>query len=364
MSDHSCRRLARRFPWVLSAIASILLPVNTGCWVPYVITVGLGELGILLGSRPITEVLDSNTLDPETEAALRYVLDVRDYAVNVLGLNAGQAFTTFYDSQGQPVVYNISACRKDRFEPYVWWFPIVGQIEYIGFFEKPQADTYAQQLRDLGYDVFMYAPQGYSTMGWFADPLFSEALHRDAVDLAELVIHELAHNTIYLIGNSVFNESVATFIGRAGTLEYLEGRLGADHPVRQIAEQRWADTDLYNRFWSDLYESLNALYTRSDLTSEQKIALRDPIFDEFKQRFLTDYLPLFHDPQRFAGVPGLAMDNALVMIQRRYNLDLDLFQTVYDKLGQDLQAAIQVFIASARAPDPKQYLRDWLAANP
>ncbi len=342
------------------AVALAGLPVCTGCTAGYIVTVALGELGVLLGSKPIDEVLESSTLDEETRLKLEYVQAVRRYAVNDLKLVAGNAYATFYDSEGEAVVYNISACRKDRLEAYEWWFPFVNAIQYVGFFEEKQAECYADLLRKQGWDVFMYAPHGYSTMGWFADPLFSQALERDAIDLADLVIHELAHNTVYRNGDSVFTETVATFIGRTGTLKFLAHRYGEDHEVLRIAVERWEDLELYNRFWIDLYDALDAFYSRQDLSSEEKIARREDIFAEYRERFRTEYMPQAHIPDRFSGFFDLKLDNALVMIQRRYNSDLELFQAVYDALNQDLTAAIGVFSAAAASSDPMEYFRNWL----
>jgi len=353
--------IRRSLVWL--ALGAMLLAAGSGCWVPYVIDLGMGELAVLFNSSPITDVLAAGGLDLNAETKLRYVLDVRSYAVDVLGLNGGDSYLTYHDSGEGDVLYNVSACRKDRFEPHVWTFPIVGTLEYIGFFDECQAHSYGRWLEANGWDVYLYPPAGYSTLGWFPDPLFRAALDRDVIDLADLVIHEFTHNTAYKPGNSVFNESLATFVGRTGTLAYLADRFGQDNGVLAFALKRWQDTDLYNRFWYELYAALEALYGRQDLTSDQKIARREEVFDEFKQRFRDDYLPEFHDPERYAGLTALEFDNALVMIHRRYNLDLDLFQAVYDALGQDLPAAIRVFTASAGADDPKQYLRDWLATR-
>ncbi|MBN1345568.1 MAG: aminopeptidase [Phycisphaerae bacterium] len=345
----------------LLAALPILVAGNSGCWMPYAIHAGFGELGVLLGARPISEVLAEGNLDEETEAKLRRVVDVREYCANVLGLNAGDAYTTFYDSQGENVFYNISACPKDHLEAYTWTFPIVGTYEYLGFFNQAQTEAYAEALEGAGYDVYVYPPVGYSTVGWFKDPLFSAALARDEIDLVDLITHELTHNTAYKVSNSAFNESLATFVGRTGTLEYLADRFGADSEHLLLAQQRQQDTDVYNEFWIALYETLEAFYARQDLTSEEKIAQREDIFAEFKQRFEDDYLPALNNPDRYAGLLDIDFDNAFIMINRRYNLDLDLFQAVYDALGQDLPAAIRVFVASIPYDDPKQYLRDWLA---
>lgn len=355
-------RLPRR-THLIPLLVLVILLTNPGCWVPYVLSAGIGELGVLLGSRPMQDVLNGGGLDATTQAKLWYVLDVRDYAIDILGLEGGDSYSVFYDSDGGDVLYNVSACRKDTFEPYVWTFPFAGSFEYIGFFTECQADMWVKLLEDAGWDVFKYAPGGYSTLGWFPDPLFSNALSRDKIDLAELVIHEFTHNTAYKAGNSVFNESLATFVGRTGALWYLADRFRDNTQLQAFAKARWQDGDLYNQFWAALYQALDTLYGREDLTSEQKIAQREDVIAEYKQKFEDEYMPSMNEPNRYAGLLDLDIDNAYVLIQRRYNLDMDLFQEVYDALGQELPEAIDVFTASAGADDPKQYLRDWVAEH-
>ncbi len=339
-----------------------LLVVLGGCWLPYVVHVGAGEFGVLFGMRPIEDVLAEGNVDEETQTKLEAILDIRDYAVNTLGLNGGNSYLTYYDSQGQDVLWNVSASPKDKLEPYTWTFPIMGAFEYLGFFDEGLTDKVVAALEAESMDVFVYPPTGYSTLGWFADPVFSQALDTDIIYLADLVIHELTHNTAYKQSDSVFNESLATFVGHTGALAYFTDRYGEDSELLQAAVKRWADAEVYAGFWIDMYHELAAFYARQDLTSEQKIAQREDIFADFKDRFVTEYMPRMFEPDRYAGVLEVEIDNAYVLVHRRYNLDLDLFQEVYDALGQNLPAAINVFRSAAAAPgDAKQYLRDWLA---
>lgn len=344
-----------------AGVCLVLVAGNVGCWLPYALSVAAGELRVVICSRPIEDVLADGDLDAETRAKLERVLDIRRYAIDVLGLDGGDSYSVFYDSGDEDVLFSVSASRKDRFEPRVWTFPIFGRFEFINFFHEDQAWRCTESLADDGWDVFLYAPRGYSTLGWFTDPLFSAALVSDEIDLADLVIHEFTHNTIYANSSTVFNESVATFVGRTGTLLYLADRHGEDSELLAAARARWADVDLYNQFWIDLYDALNAFYDRQDLSSQEKIAQREGVIAEQLQRFADETLPAMSDPDRYGGLLTVEINNAYVLINRRYNLDLDLFQAVYDALGQDLSAAIQIFAASDRSDDPKQYLRDWLA---
>ncbi len=356
-------RSARLRGLLSTVLCVVAASVGAGCWFPYATHVAEGELNVLLGAEPIEDVLAVGGLDERTEAKLEWVLDVRAYAIEELGLNGGESYSTFYNSDGSDVLYNISACPKDSLEPMTWSFPFLGAYEYIGVFDKETADLYADLLRLTGYDVFVYAPAGYSTVGWFADPLFSQALERDVIELTDLVIHEFTHNTVFKSSDSVFNESIATFVGHTGTLQYLTERYGADSELLEIAVKRWADADLFAAFWGELYDALDEVYSNPDLTRAEKIAQREEVFEDYKDKYEAEYLPRFNDTELYAALLNVEIDNAYVLIHRRYNLDLQLFQDVYQALGNDLAAAVLVFAEADDAPDPKQYLRDWLAAR-
>jgi predicted aminopeptidase len=53
-------------------------------------------------------------------------------------------------------------------------------------------------------------------LGWFTDPILSKMLMRSEGDLANLIIHEMSHATIFVKDSIEFNENLATFIGDRG----------------------------------------------------------------------------------------------------------------------------------------------------
>jgi predicted aminopeptidase len=58
-------------------------------------------------------------------------------------------------------------------------------------------------------------------------------------DLADLVIHELTHATLFLKGQDQFNEELASFVGSRGALLWLEASQGRDSPgIRAEREDR------------------------------------------------------------------------------------------------------------------------------
>ena len=102
----------------------------------YLIQQGIGQVSVMLGSVPIDDVLAGGKLDAETERKLRLVVAARDFAHDELGLQVGGSFSYYHETSGQPVAYNLSASRQDELRAKSWTFPIVGQINYIGYFSR------------------------------------------------------------------------------------------------------------------------------------------------------------------------------------------------------------------------------------
>jgi predicted aminopeptidase len=331
--------------------------------VVYVAHVAEGQFGILGDTEPIDDVLASGRLSEEDEDKLRLIAKARQFAVETIGLNAGSSYTTFYDTSGAPLAFNLSAAQRDALVPYIWFFPIVGEVPYLGFFDEDYLRRVEQDLIDAGYDTFTYEVDAYSTLGLFEDPVRSTMLRRNRVSLAETIIHELLHNTVWRTGDTTFNESLATFVGRQGAMEFLEEEYGdeADWPV--LAVELYADTDAVNAFLLELYSDLEAHYTRP-LTAEAKINGREAVYQAARDRFAEELLPTLVHPDWFDSYADLPTNNAWMLGHHRYNLDLAVFEAVYAAVDGDWPAALSVFHAVANAPkDPFDYLRNWLAEN-
>ncbi len=343
---------------VLTAVAACL--TGTGCYTPYVVSVAWGQLSVLAQARPVEQVLAEDSLSPEEVQKLEYLLEVREFAVGTIGLKAGDSFTTFLDTSHWGNAYNISAAEKDSLTPVTWTLPFVGELPYLGFFDENQAESFRQQLKDTGYDTLMYEVDAYSTLGVFADPVRRSMLRRDEIDLADVVIHELTHNTVWRLGDVEFNESLATFVARTGAVAFLEQYFGPETDRVRLAAQRFADEDRFNAFLAGLYADLAAFYA-GDLTRDEKIEQRGLVFQEGRDRFTAEELPNFNHPELYEWAGDLPANNALVLAYRRYNLDLDLFAAVHDATGGDFRASLSMFSEAAAQGDAKAFLRAWLA---
>lgn len=346
----------------LPALALVALALGTtGCdGLQYINHVAQAQFSINRETEPIADVLASGRLSAEDADKLRLIVRARDYAAGTMGLRAGTSYTTFYDTQGQPLAYNLSAARRDALIAKTWSFPIVGEVPYLAFFDEGYLRRVERRLQDEGFDTLTYELDAYSTLGVFEDPVRSPMLRRGTLDLVETVIHELLHNTVWRNGATVFNESLATFVGRQGAIEFLRQEYGADSGWPAVAVRFYADTDAVNTFLLRFYEDLAAYYGGPG-TADEKVAGREAVFAGWRARFEADVLPLLNYPDSFRGYGRLPTNNAWVLANYRYNLDLHVFAQVYEATGQDWAAALGVYRAAAAAPgDPFEYLRNWL----
>jgi predicted aminopeptidase len=161
----------------------------------------------------------------------------------------------------------------------------------------------------------------------------------------------------------VFNESLATFVGRKGAVEFLTAESGAETNWPEVAIAFYADIDVVNAFLFDLYADLEAYYAQP-LSSQELIAGREAVFQAARDRFVSEIQPTLTYPDSFSGYADLPTNNAWMLGHYRYNLDLEVFEAVYEAAGEDWAAALDVYQAAARASgDPFAYLRSWLADN-
>ncbi|HUU96218.1 MAG TPA: aminopeptidase [Phycisphaerae bacterium] len=323
----------------------------------YIARQAIGQLGVLVRSVPIEQALVSGTLSAEQIRKLGLIIEAREFARTELGLNVGWAFSLFHDTAGEPLAYNLSAAPKDSLVPKSWVFPIVGEIDYVGYFSHADAEQAEAQLQQQGYDTVLRAVDAYSTLGWLPDPVHSPLLEREDANLVEVVIHELAHNTVYVNGRSDFNESLATFIGRTGAVVFYERRSPDGQQTAELLRARYVDQDRVTAWFVELFETLQQYYDQ-DIPHDEKVAGREAVFQAARDRFVSEVQPQLNEPQRHQGWASLPTNNAWILLNRRYNFDLDLFQAVYDQGGGDFHVLLETLRAAARSADPWAHLRE------
>ena len=325
----------------------------SACSAAYVVRAGYEEAKILAARRPIAEVIAAPGTSPEAKRRLELVLTARDFAEHALDLDAGDSYTTYTRLERDTLAMILSGARRDAFMPVTWWFPIVGSVPYKGYFSLDDVREAQRELEEDGYDTFIRPTSAFSTLGWFNDPLLSTVLRYPDVSLVSTVIHEITHNSIYIPGQTGFNESFANFVGDRGAIALFCGMEGPDAERCHHAQDEWADNLAFGEYLTSLVTQLDSLYAREDLTSEQKVALREPIFEAARARFRDEVLPAMRT-DRFAGFERLPMNNATLLARRLYYDRLDRFEAAFVRRGGDLRATIHAIIDAAEdaAADP------------
>ncbi|MDB4949158.1 MAG: putative aminopeptidase [Gemmatimonadetes bacterium] len=324
----------------------------SACSPAYVLRAGWEEAKILHRRHPIAQIVADPRTPPERRGKLQLVLDARAYAHDSLGLKVGKSYTLFSEVRSDTLALVLSAARKDRFQGYSWWFPIVGRVPYKGFFREADARREMRKLEARGYDTYLRPTTAFSTLGWFTDPLLSTLLQYDSVELGNTVIHEVTHNTIYVGGQAMFNESLANFVGGRGAIRFFCGREGPQSTHCRRAQDEWADDLVTGAFMSDMVGRLEALYARTDLTPAQKVERREDIFDQAKADYRTRIQPQFR-AGTYSGFLTAPLNNATLISRRLYYGRLDLFERVLRSRGGDLPKTIADIVAAAKgSKDP------------
>ncbi len=323
----------------------------SACSPIYVARAGYEEAKILSRRTPIEQVIEDPRTDAETRRKLQLVLQARAFSHGSLGLAAASNYTSFSRLDRDTLALVLSASPSDRFAAYTWWFPIVGRVPYKGFFSRKSAEKAAEKLRKKGYDTYIRPTSAFSTLGWFSDPVLSTMLKYDDAGLFATIVHELTHSTLFIPSQVAFNESFANFVGDRGAVDYFCGLEGDEGAACKGARAQWRDDLLFSRYLGILIPDLEAVYARTDLSTEARLRLREEVYTRNQENFLEEFGPqLSPGYRRLIGTP---LNNARLVAVRLYYHQLHLFEAALQRHDQDLRATIQAIIEATRgSKDP------------
>jgi predicted aminopeptidase len=305
----------------------------------FLLRAGWEEARILVRRRPIESLVQDSSLPPVVRGKLGLVLDARRYAVQVLGLEAGRSFLYYSDVGRDTLVLVLSAAYRDRLEPYRWWFPVVGRVPYRGYFDWGAARRAEERLRRRGFDTYLRPTAAFSTLGWFDDPLLSTTLAEDSVGLANTVIHELVHNTVFVRDVVEFNESLASFVGARGAVAFFRER--GDSVAAARAEAEWGDERRLAAFWDALAFAVEGAYRRAGSDSAARVAARDSVYSAWRRVLVDSVGPTLRFVPR-AWLERVPLDNASLLARRTYATRVDLFEVVWERCGRDVAAVVRL----------------------
>ena len=335
----------------LALLAVLALP---GCAsVGYYAQSVAGHLGLVVRARPVEAVIEAPDTAPGLAVRLRTALEIRDFASEALALPANASYRRYVDLDRRFAVWTVVAAPELSLEPRRWCFPVAGCLSYRGYFSESDVESHAAKLESEGWDVSVTGVRAYSTLGWFDDPLLSSMVELPEPWLAGIVFHELAHQRIYVPGDTDFNESFAVVVERAGVRRWIEaaGRDGLRERHRIAAERRAAFLDMVR----DTRRGLEAVYASSRSDAAKRTA-KTRSFERLRSRYAALRATWESGPSYdFWFERGV--NNAAIALLTTYDRWVPALEALLDRSGGDLQAFYRACEELAALPPQERRAR-------
>ena len=241
-----------------------------------------GHMDILRRARPIAAIAADTSADPGLKHKLAGIVRVRAFASRELSLPDNRSYASYADLERRYVVWNVVATPELSTKPRKWCFVGAGCVNYRGFFSEAEAERYAQELREEGDDVYVGGVPAYSTLGWFNDPVLNTFIGYPETELARLIFHELAHQVVYVPGDSIFNESFATAVELEGVSRWLDSHGTAEQrSAFEAAQQRKV---AFTALVLGARKRLDEVFASSASDAEKRAA-KAQVFAELREEF-------------------------------------------------------------------------------
>ena len=322
-----------------SLLFVVLTWLLVGCDLGYYWQAASGHFRLLDRQQSIQQLLSDNSTDPTLRRKFVLLQQVREFAASQLKLPRGNGYTSYVAWPRTYVSALVSAAPAFELEPKKWCYWVVGCQSYRGYFDLAEAQSLANSLSTEGWDVALSYASAYSTLGYlnqswlpdyFADPVLSTFLERSETQLTATLIHEMAHQVVYVSGDTAFNESFATFVETAGTLAFLEQNQHYDE-MKQFLQAK-ADQQIFREWIADTIASLEEVYASAE-DSTTKMSRKKQILEKLKLRYQYErgrFQQLSFD-QWFSQ----DLNNAhLLGVQRYHNL-VPAFETLFIEQKKD-----------------------------
>lgn len=318
-----------------------------------------------LESRKNATSIDKLMEKKENEEEYRLfkaTVDIKKFATEVLKLNKDKNYTKYVYTEKDYLVSVVEACSAYDFKSYMFSFPIVGKVPYKGFYKREDALRLAKKLKEKGLDVMVRKVRAFSTLGTFADPLYSFMTNDSIYDLAETIIHEQTHATIWIKNEAKFNEELATFCGEKGAEEYMLSRYGENSQIMREYLDEKHDREVFISEMKKLATALKIVYS-SNISREEKAVLKEKTISNFKQEMYNSYNSKFKT-DNFRSITNYPINNAVLQSYLNYTGGLSLFYNLYTNLNNNLAKTIEtVKLISKQKGEPKTNMLRFMETN-
>lgn len=290
-----------------------------------------GHLQVMHAARPIPRLLDDPTTEPGLRTQLEKVAAIREFASRELGLPDNGSYRAYADLGRPYVVWNVFAARPFSIKPEEWCLFIVGCVNYRGYYDRGAAERFAAGFREQGLETYVADIPAYSTLGFFNDPVLNTFLRFGEQEVARIVFHELAHQLVFVAGDSAFNESFAATVENEGMRRWLR-RVGT--PEQRQRFELWQGRKAqFLRLVADGRERLGKIYAQP-IADEEKARAKVAILDELQRTYAG--LRSEWGPSGYDDFFGSGLNNAKLGAVSIYTGLVPAFQALLEAEGNDL----------------------------
>lgn len=317
---------------VLRVLLIIHVLLTAGCTTfGYYAQTIAGQMELLHKQRAVESLLTDTRITPGLKQKLMEIRLILDYAHNELGLPDNGSYRRYVELGREYIVWNVFAAPEFSLEPRQWCYLLIGCTSYRGYFRQQEAEAYARSLQQTGWEVSVNGVSAYSTLGWLRDPLLSTMMHRENWEIARLLFHELAHQIVYISGDTEFNEAFADAVAGIGLRRWLADR----HPdlASTVSAALRREESLYELLF-DMRARFAQLYQSGQpvtVMRQQKAQLHAELVKQYqglKQQWNND--------SRYDHWINTGINNASLAALSTYRALVPAFEIAFQTHNQDL----------------------------
>lgn len=330
---------------LVSLFVVLAYSVATENMLYYLLIQGKGQAAVLWNAQPIEKVKQERLLPDSLLEKLELVERIKQFGEQELGLVPTKNFQTVYNQNGQPILWVVNACPKFTLEPYKWNYPLLGKMGYKGYFKYELAEKEKLKFDSTEYDVSISEVSAWSTLGWFSDPILSSMLTKSEQELARLILHELAHATVFT-NDDTFNENFATIVGDYGAYAYCKSSFFSGGPNTKLADEflnQLFDKKVLSAHFKTFAFKIDSLYQSvefNQLDYSKKLEIKQQYFDSmYTSANGIDFKSARYKQRTFTTKPA---NNTYLTSFLMYNANQDSLKNSLDSMyNGNLKAFIQ-----------------------
>lgn len=313
-----------------------------------------GHLSLLNKRTPIEKLLKNPHTPTQQKQKLAQTKTYLAFAQTELQLPSQGQYTHFVQLEGEYPIWSLVATPPLSLEPLTWCYPMIGCLSYRGFYRKEMAEAKAALLKNQ--DIYIAPATAYSTLGWFSDPILSNFLTLSDTQLAGLLFHELAHQKLYIKGDTTFNESFATAVEIEGVRRWTT--LHHKHPelyARYLQEKKIRQA--FVAMVQKTRTALAAIYQNTELSDPEKIIQKQQQILQLRAHYqtlkTTEWDNKGYFDQWFQG----PLNNAQLSTIGTYHDWVDAFLVLLAENNHDMNAFYKASAQLGKEPKAKRTQR-------